>query len=90
MYILINTFDSGRTYLGRVLSRHRTLAAAQLTQDRHSRSVKARNGSAIVRTHILEAPSPWKGRKGDWLKESDTDANWVNHTHNNLWSTVGR
>ena len=69
MYGLVNTMSRNSECFGRVLSRHRTVGAAEQADTRLQRQVKRSNGQqSYLPTIIVELP---KGHRYSWAYRSD-------------------
>jgi len=62
MHLLINILDADPKYFGYLISKHRTLEAAESAQRIH------RGAASHIPTTIVEPSSPWHGVKGTWVR----------------------
>ena len=70
MYALINRMDSTDPYVGRVLSRHRTIAAAERANATLQRATRRAHGSTCyVPTAIVELRADLRVRA--WARRDD-------------------
>lgn len=67
MYALVNTMSESSDTYGRIISRHRTIEAAESADSSLQRSIKRANGSSsYLPTVIVELPAGCRDNRGRW------------------------
>ena len=71
IYALVNTMDSTDTVLGSIVSRHRTIDAANKADSIFQRQVKRANGAnSYIPTIVVERVVCAKDSKSTWARRS--------------------